>query len=227
MSLGKSGPVVRGGFQETPRTRCNGVCLAAARTASQVAVSRHAGVALGPLTACGCRSRAARLSVARKNGRSKVGLHDLAPLGRWGPGWCEQLLPAAFSQPDVAAGPMDQAGNSVPPFSSAHGRLFSEGPASVHLGEGAGFIDETGATAFGHDFVGVDPFPHGLAVATVHRPGSRPALDFITGWPQSAWKSTTASARRCQPCRRVRLRIGDRIGAQAGQWPLVVAAEPR
>jgi len=81
MSLGKSGPVVRGGFQETPRTRCNGVCLAAARTASQVAVSRHAGVALGPLTACECRSRATRLCVAGENARSNLGSHGLAPVG--------------------------------------------------------------------------------------------------------------------------------------------------
>ena len=47
MSLGRSGPGVRSGFLETPRTRFGGVLLASARTASQFAVSRHARVASG------------------------------------------------------------------------------------------------------------------------------------------------------------------------------------
>ena len=38
MSLGKSGPGVRSGFLETPRTRFGGVFLASAQTASQSAV---------------------------------------------------------------------------------------------------------------------------------------------------------------------------------------------
>ena len=47
MSLGRSGPGVRSGFLEIPRTRFGGVFLASAQTASQVAVSRHARVASG------------------------------------------------------------------------------------------------------------------------------------------------------------------------------------
>ena len=42
MSFGRSGPSVRSGFLETPRTRFGGVFLASAQTASQVVVSRHA-----------------------------------------------------------------------------------------------------------------------------------------------------------------------------------------
>jgi hypothetical protein len=47
LSLGRSGPGVRSGFLETPRTRFVGVFLASAQTASQFAVSRHAWVASG------------------------------------------------------------------------------------------------------------------------------------------------------------------------------------
>jgi len=38
-------------------------------------------VAWDPVTGCGCRFRAARLSIGWKNARSKVGLHNLAPVG--------------------------------------------------------------------------------------------------------------------------------------------------
>jgi hypothetical protein len=47
VSLGRSGPGVRSGFLETPRTLFGGVFLASAQTASQFAVSRHAWVASG------------------------------------------------------------------------------------------------------------------------------------------------------------------------------------
>ena len=48
MSLGRSGPGVRSGFLETPRTRFGGVFLASAQTASQVVVSRHADLVPPP-----------------------------------------------------------------------------------------------------------------------------------------------------------------------------------
>ena len=48
MSLGRSGPGVRSGFLETPRTRFGGVFLASAQTASQVAVSRLADLVPPP-----------------------------------------------------------------------------------------------------------------------------------------------------------------------------------
>ena len=38
-------------------------------------------VAWDPVTGCGCRFRAACLSIGWKNARSKVGLHNLAPVG--------------------------------------------------------------------------------------------------------------------------------------------------
>jgi len=41
-------------------------------------------------------------------------------------------------------GLMDQEGNMVLPFSFAHGLLFSEGLASMRLGEDVGFIDIDG-----------------------------------------------------------------------------------
>ena len=47
MSLGRSGPGVRSGVLETPRTPFGGVFLASEQTASQFAVSRHAWVASG------------------------------------------------------------------------------------------------------------------------------------------------------------------------------------
>ena len=41
MSLGRSGPSVRSGFFETPRTRFGGVFLASAQAASQFGRSQH------------------------------------------------------------------------------------------------------------------------------------------------------------------------------------------
>jgi len=67
VSLGRSGPGVRSGFLETPRTRFGGVFLAA--LADRVPVGRSRGFdASGPtpVRGCGCRSRAARLSVPER-----------------------------------------------------------------------------------------------------------------------------------------------------------------
>ena len=47
MSLGRSGPGIRSGFLEMPRTLVGGVFLASAQTASKFAVFRHAWVASG------------------------------------------------------------------------------------------------------------------------------------------------------------------------------------
>jgi len=75
VSLWGSGPGVGKGFLETPRTRFGGVFLAAAQTASQSAVPQGFDASRpAPVRGCGCRSRAARLSVAaaaRRRGRRR------------------------------------------------------------------------------------------------------------------------------------------------------------
>jgi len=67
VSLGRSGPGVRSGFLETPRTRFGGVFLAS--LADRVPVGRSRGFDASrptPVRGCGCRSRTARLSVPER-----------------------------------------------------------------------------------------------------------------------------------------------------------------
>ena len=81
MSLGRSGPGVRSGFLETPRTRFGGVFLASAQTASQFAVSRHAWVASGTAQRLSI-SIAGSSSIRRlKDVALVMDLHELAPVG--------------------------------------------------------------------------------------------------------------------------------------------------
>ena len=98
VSLGRSGPGVRSGFLETPRTRFGGVFLASAKTASQFAVSRHVRVASGA-----AQRRLEWFAQVREGltlrGRSHPGLRPLANL-RFE---VSRLLPAVSSKPDVAA----------------------------------------------------------------------------------------------------------------------------
>jgi hypothetical protein len=67
VSLGRSGPGVRSGFLETPRTRFGGVFLAS--LADRVPVGRSRGFDASrptPVRGCGCRSRVVRLSVPER-----------------------------------------------------------------------------------------------------------------------------------------------------------------
>jgi hypothetical protein len=98
MSLGRSGPSVRSGFLETPRTRFGGVFLASAQTASQFAVSRHAWVASGTAQRLWMSITGSSSNRRLEECRVVVGLHDLAPVGRWAPGGCERRRLERFAQ---------------------------------------------------------------------------------------------------------------------------------
>ena len=80
-------------------------------------------------------------------------------------------------------GLIDQEGNMVLPFSFAHGLLFSEGLASMRLGDDVGFIDIEGNVVIKPIFLGAGNFHEGLAgVAFAQQPAwddpTRPQIRF-------------------------------------------------
>lgn len=64
-----------------PRTRFRSVFFVAVQTGLSSQLHDRRGSRPAPLRGGGCRSRATHLSVAQNHARSKVGLHDPAPVG--------------------------------------------------------------------------------------------------------------------------------------------------
>jgi hypothetical protein len=82
VSLGRSGPGVRSGVLETPRTPFGDVFLASEQTASQFAVSRHAWVASGTAQSLLWMSIAGSSAIRRlKDVAIVMDLHELTPVG--------------------------------------------------------------------------------------------------------------------------------------------------
>ena len=90
MSLGSSGPGIRSGFVEIPRTRFGGVFLASAQTASQFAVSRRAWVASGTAQSLWMSITGSSSIHRLKDVAIVMGLHELAPVGGRAPGGCDR-----------------------------------------------------------------------------------------------------------------------------------------